>query len=243
MFNIEFLTAVRAEELKVVIGLLKPRTRLLEIGAGMGWQARELTMLGHEVEAVDLPTSEYSAHRVFPVTDYNGTNLPFPDETFDIVYTSNVLEHVLQLDVLQAEIKRVLKPQGRCIHILPTATWRLWTSIAAFPNAVVTMFCELLSPGKPQALRRIVVATGLAILHPAHGVGWHAITELWTFRPSWWRHYFMRHGFHIQQDRPIELFYTGFFLLGNRLTLARRRSLARIFGGACHTYVLENPAH
>jgi SAM-dependent methyltransferase len=242
MFNLAFLTTLRADELETVAGLLDPQTRLLEIGAGMGWQARELTARGHDVAAVDLPASDYEAHRVFPVTDYNGVELPFPNAAFDVVFTSNVLEHVEQLEALQAEIHRVLRPQGRCIHILPTATWRLWTSLAAFPNFVVVLLLELVRPGRTGALRRIAVAAGLAIAQPAHGAGPHAITELQTFRPAAWRRRFLQQGFDIERDWPLGLFYTGFFLFGAGLSLARRRKLARLLGSSCHAYLLKSAA-
>jgi SAM-dependent methyltransferase len=239
MFNLAFLTAVRSFELEKVAGLLQPQTRLLEIGAGMGWQARELAAQGHVVAAVDLPASDYEAHRVFPVMDYNGVNLPYPDASFDVVFSSNVLEHVEQLDALQAEIRRVLIPQGLCIHILPTASWRLWTSLAAFPNALIALLMELRQPSQAGALRRVAVAMGLAILQPAHGSGPHAITELHTFRPTHWRRRFIEQGFRIEKDWSLGLFYTGFFLFGARLPLRRRRQLARTLGSACHAYLLK----
>ncbi|MCL6250010.1 class I SAM-dependent methyltransferase [Altererythrobacter sp. KTW20L] len=43
---------------------------------------------------------------------YNGTDLPFADAAFDIVYSRQVFEHVRHPDKVVAEIRRVLKPGG-----------------------------------------------------------------------------------------------------------------------------------
>jgi len=240
MFNIDFLTSVRAYELQIVANLLPPCSQILEIGAGMGWQARELTALGHSVEAVDLPSSDYTNLRVFPVVDYNGVDLPFADASFDVIFTSNVLEHVEKFEALQTEIARVLRPSGQCIHILPTASWRFWTSFASFPDALVTLLHYLAARGRHGMLRKIAVAFGVAFLQPAHGTGVHAVVELLTFRPGWWRRRFRRTGFEIERDQPTNLFYTGCFLLGRRLSFARRRYFARWLGSACHIYILKS---
>ena len=38
---------------------------------------------------------------------YNGRDLPFDDATFDVVYSSNTLEHIAHVRDFQAEIQRV----------------------------------------------------------------------------------------------------------------------------------------
>jgi ubiquinone/menaquinone biosynthesis C-methylase UbiE len=43
--------------------------------------------------------------------EFDGNNLPLPDESFDIVCSMGVLHHVSDV----AEIFRVLKPGGRLI--------------------------------------------------------------------------------------------------------------------------------
>ena len=62
------------------------------------------------------------------------------------MFSSNVLEHVRELDQLEVEIKRVLRPGGLCVHVLPTHVWRFWTTLSAFPVAlqkVAAMRAEL----------------------------------------------------------------------------------------------------
>jgi SAM-dependent methyltransferase len=51
--------------------------------------------------------------------------IPFPDESFDLVTSNQVLEHVEDLDVVVSEMKRVLKPGGQVLSLFPNSgIWR-----------------------------------------------------------------------------------------------------------------------
>ncbi len=94
--------------------------RLLEVGCGMGTDLLQFARGGAICTGVDLtPRSiEISRHRFqlygipgsFLVTD--GERLPFPDNTFDVVYSNGVLHHTPDTAAAAQEIHRVLKPGG-----------------------------------------------------------------------------------------------------------------------------------
>ena len=86
------------------------------------------------VTSIDLAGSTYARDRVFPVIDYDGRTLPFAAGDFDAVLSSNVLEHVYDLAGMEREIRRVLAPGGRCVHVLPTHVWRFWTLATQYPG-------------------------------------------------------------------------------------------------------------
>jgi SAM-dependent methyltransferase len=48
-----------------------------------------------------------------------GENLPYPDETFDVVLSNEVIEHVQDDRAAVAEMARVLKPGGRVLIFCP----------------------------------------------------------------------------------------------------------------------------
>lgn len=50
---------------------------------------------------------------------YDGKNIPFPDGHFDTVLSSEVFEHVFELDDLLKEINRVTRPGGSLLITLP----------------------------------------------------------------------------------------------------------------------------
>ena len=50
--------------------------------------------------------------------------LPFDDNTFDFIFSTQVFEHVMDYDTALSEVARVLKPGGISIHIFP-AKWSI----------------------------------------------------------------------------------------------------------------------
>ena len=72
----------------------------------------------------------------WPVIVYDGQSIPLESDSVDIVFSSNVLEHIRDVEPFQSEVHRVLKPGGNAVHVLPTSSWRFWTSITSFPDKI-----------------------------------------------------------------------------------------------------------
>jgi SAM-dependent methyltransferase len=242
MLNLDTLAIIRAAEIERVIPFFRSGARILEIGAGTGQQARELSQRGFGVEAIEIPSSGYREARIFPVTDYDGRHIPFPDASFDIVFSSNVLEHVPDLPDLDREIRRVLRPDGYCVHVLPTHTWRFWTTLTLLPACL-----EYVLPGSGPAAPQTVAAPGrrksvlqkLKSHFGRHGEHGTLISEHWLFHPTRWRRAFQADGFEIVEEQPIGIFYTGNLILGSHLSIGLRKTLARFLGSSCRLYVVK----
>ncbi|MES2662044.1 MAG: class I SAM-dependent methyltransferase [Pseudomonadota bacterium] len=67
--------------------------------------------------------SEYKGIDVYPgeFVDvvYDGKEIPFPDEYFDIIFSTSVLEHVENLNMSLQEISRILKKDGTFVSVVP----------------------------------------------------------------------------------------------------------------------------
>lgn len=98
--------------------------RVLDVGAGTGAALIELKKLfPHIQEAVgldvvqlevDIANSRLEEYGVDACVElYNGTHLPFPDNYFDVIHTSDVLGHVANVPAWLRELNRVLKSGGR----------------------------------------------------------------------------------------------------------------------------------
>jgi len=97
--------------------------RVLDVGSGIGGTSRCLAReFGCHVTGIDL-TDEYCraaamlSERVglAELVDYrqgDATNLPFPDASFDIVWTEHVAMNIPDKPRLYREMQRVLKPGG-----------------------------------------------------------------------------------------------------------------------------------
>jgi 2-polyprenyl-3-methyl-5-hydroxy-6-metoxy-1,4-benzoquinol methylase len=211
----QFLQAIRLHELNVIINMLPSKGRLLEIGAGTGWQSQAFEKLGYNVSAIDLQSSNYFETRIWPVTDYDGRKIPFDDNTFSIVFSSNALEHIPHIYEFQDEIHRVLKPDGCVIHILPSSSWRLWSIIThlfkfwTFPN-----------------------------VHGEHAT--NAFSEIYYFSRIWWTKLFRSTGWVIVAQSSNKLFYTGSSIVDSNLSIRMRSKLSRVLGGSCNIFFLKN---
>ena len=250
MFNVEFLHVIREFEYKKIIARFTLGARILEIGGGTGYQAKRLTEDGYVVDSIDIPNSNYADQMQFPVQSYDGRNIPFPDESFDVVFSSNVLEHVLDLPYLQAEMKRVLKPRGHCVHLMPTGAWRFWTNVAYYTELLQRLFG--LAPRLiPKGLSKHALSDFISVLRlmagtakhyaivPRHGETGNALSEIVTFSSRHWKRHFTNQIFTIDEATPAGLFYTGHMVLGTRLSLSARQTLAKWLGSACVIYVVR----
>ena len=106
--SLEWLDRVRTTELVEILRISNGlEGKVLEIGGGTGLQAAALSRLGVDVTSIEIAASNYRHARVFPLVEYDGVHIPFEDETFDTLFSSNVLEHVPHLDKFQTEMMRV----------------------------------------------------------------------------------------------------------------------------------------
>ena len=103
---------------------MKEGMRLLEPGCGRGEFLRVFKGLG--MDAVGLDRSEESRKLLgedsidLVVCDVESdVGLPFPDNSFDVIYNKSFMEHLSQPDVFLREAHRVLKPGGMILCLIP----------------------------------------------------------------------------------------------------------------------------
>lgn len=254
--SLEALEAIRLFELDAIIAAIRSEApekgRVLEIGAGTGWQAKAIAKEGYRVEAIDLPTSVYAQDRVYPIKDYDGHVIPFPDGEFDMVYSSNVLEHVAHADAFQKEILRVLKPGGVAVHVVPSGSWRFWSNIAHYPYMLRAIRRRVLTkrvePDEPvgNGLRRghekdVSNILKRLFIPSRDGEVGNAFTEIYYLSRWRWTSLFERNGWKIEDRKSNHIFYTAYYLLGTSLSPKARSYASRMMGGSCHVYLLRAP--
>jgi ubiquinone/menaquinone biosynthesis C-methylase UbiE len=251
MFNVEFLNMLRDAETAFIVKEFPAGAKVLEIGGGTGQQAKLLHDHGFDVTSVDLAGSLYADDRVYDILEYDGKTLPLPDDSFDVVFSSSVLEHIPHLDDLHKEFARVCKPDGVMIHVVPRHTWRIVTSISHY----ITLWTMILLNfrhywGKTWWPHRLLIAfygnlcrawrlIREKYLPERHGERGNVLTEIYYFHPAWWRRHFKKNNFIIIEDKQTEFLYSGDMVLGKRLSFPARRKLAKVFGASCHLFRLK----
>jgi len=112
--------------------------KLLEVGCGMGSDLLQFARGGALVTGLDYtPRSIEISRRRFSMYDVPGRftvgdaeNLPFPDASFDVVYSNGVLHHTPDTQRAIDEVHRVLRPGGIAkIMLYHRSSLYYWLSI------------------------------------------------------------------------------------------------------------------
>ena len=101
--------------------------RVLEIGLGQGADSEQIERRGGIYSGIDLTDEAVKRTKMrFTLKDLSferieqasALDLPFEDDSFDIVFSHGVLHHIPEIRAAQKEIARVLKPEGKLIVML-----------------------------------------------------------------------------------------------------------------------------
>lgn len=118
-----------------VLGTFSRPVRVLDVGAGTGrsFDVFKSKAKGLDWVGLDIESSPEVAKRTrtdINFVTYDGANIPFEANEFDIVYSNQVLEHVRHPETLLQEVARVLKPTGYFIgstsQLEPYHSFSLW---------------------------------------------------------------------------------------------------------------------
>lgn len=86
---------------------------------GSGSKPYEHLFKTEEYIGLDVQQEGHSHEKEQVDVFYDGKNIPFEKEHFDCCFSSQVFEHVFDLDHSLQEIHRVLKPNGTCLFLVP----------------------------------------------------------------------------------------------------------------------------
>jgi ubiquinone/menaquinone biosynthesis C-methylase UbiE len=104
---------------------VRPGDRALDLGCGTGEFTAALERAGARVVGVDVAEAALARARgrhpgvEFQLVPIDGP-LPFEDNRFDLVWASEVIEHVADTARWLSEVRRVLMPAGRLLVTTPS---------------------------------------------------------------------------------------------------------------------------
>ena len=169
----------KGEKIARLLGICTPAhpVRVLEIGTGSGgiahWFGTHSSGM-FEVDAVDVIDNRkiFDGYRYHHV---DGTTLPFPDGTFDVVISNHVIEHVgapEQQRAHLAELRRVMAPSARGYLAVPSR-WMLvephfqLAFLSWLPEALRSPYVRLRGKGNEYDCRPLTRAQADGLLDQA----------------------------------------------------------------------------
>jgi SAM-dependent methyltransferase len=120
----------------ILLGLLHDGRgkRALDLGCREQFWTKQLKARGYDVCSVDLEPQDDSVLRV----DANDP-LPFPSETFDVVWCTEVIEHIGKPAFTLGEINRILKPGGELLLSTPNSAFWVFRMFRLFGKGPADM--------------------------------------------------------------------------------------------------------
>lgn len=109
--------------------------QMLDAGCGTGWFSKMAVEMGIDVTALDVGENllaEVKKKCNCRCVEGNVLDLKFPDESFDIVLSTEVIEHTVSPQRAITEMYRVLKKGGILILSTPNKAWHFSVAIANF---------------------------------------------------------------------------------------------------------------
>lgn len=108
----------------LVSGAAPPVRRILDFGAGVGtsvpffrryFPQASLTCLDVSERSLEIGASRFPGAAEF--RSFDGTTIPFPDDSFDLAFAACVFHHIPEAEHvrLAAELRRILRPRARIV--------------------------------------------------------------------------------------------------------------------------------
>jgi dTDP-4-dehydrorhamnose reductase len=110
------------------LGKAPKHTKLLDFGCGSGIFVEELEKAGFDAHGVDISDEAVrfgALQGIKNLSVIDSHKINFPDNTFDVVLSMDVLEHLEDEEWALKEIERILKPNGIFVVMVPAYMF-LW---------------------------------------------------------------------------------------------------------------------
>tara|TARA_B110000902_G_C14244969_1_gene563917 strand:- start:933 stop:1700 length:768 start_codon:yes stop_codon:yes gene_type:complete len=129
---------IRDAEWENIANHIPKNSKFLDVGCGAGYSLMRASQdLNCEVEGIDADPGSHGVGRFIkdmvktvPIKKGFAENLTYENESFDVVYSSHVLEHVNDESKALDEMRRVLKKDGVLIIGMPTASMAILNYIS-----------------------------------------------------------------------------------------------------------------
>lgn len=152
----------------------------LDLGCGDGYWSDRLKKRGWSVSSADGYDTRYEGAKIINFEQ----PLPFEDNQFDLIWCSEVIEHIKNVENLVDEMRRITNPGGRIITTTPNSAFWLYKILMPFgikpadiQNPDHKQFFSLADMKKlfpnakilgffPYAIIKLIIRSGINLLSP-----------------------------------------------------------------------------
>lgn len=223
-------------------------SRVLDLGSGGGRHAYEALRRGATLVALDYDAAllkdvratvaamcEAGELGTWPggAVNANALDLPFPDESFDAVVASEILEHIWDDERAIEELTRILRPGGRLAVTVPTffperVSWALSHEYHDQPGGHIRIY-------RQRTLERRLERAGLLMRGSHHAHALHS--------PYWWLKCMV--GLDNDDHPAVRVYHrllTWDIMNAPRVTRVTERLLNPVLGKSLVVYTEKAPA-
>lgn len=203
---------------------------VLDVGCGLGTYVKKLRELTPHAFGIDVDEERVAeGARTLPNLQVAASeNLPFQDNTFDLIILNEVIEHVTDDAQTIAECLRVLRPGGRVVIYAPNRLYlfethgiyvgrkyvfRLIPFVNWLPDPLRQIFCPHVRAYTGVGLRRLFRDQPARILH--HGYVYPGFDNIVARRPR--AGGLLRRVFYALENTPLQTFGLSHFLIAEKL--------------------------
>ena len=251
MSKINALHDIRRKDIEILFGNYPENNFAtgIEVGAGDGYQSRLL-----KKHIMDFTCTEYDEPTFDKINKLEGVNYlrldvaeiesRFPQKYFDLIFSSNVLEHVIDIGTALRGMRKVLKDDGVMIHVMPNRIWKFVQMILWVPGkSIINLRKRLIDSPQDLEQSHIIAKDGLVPsrlstgellkkllnnLKPrTHGISQSNYREFVEFGKGPWAEKITNAGFQVKSIKKMQ-FHTPY-----RIEPAWIRQIFTSFGISC----------
>ena len=107
----------------------QPKLKILDVGCGTGLNTKYFMGMGHDVIGIDISgvaIERYSAAGFNGIQHDIAKGLEFSDHSFDLIFASEIIEHLIETNLVLREFYRVLRPNGQLVLSTPNSSFWVW---------------------------------------------------------------------------------------------------------------------
>ena len=238
----EWAIALRHFEICASMQMFPPGAfeEALELGCGDGKGSRKLEYWCTRLLATDCDIGKVAVNGTEKITflalDAAGS-YPYEAGSFELVFSSNLLEHLSNAEICLKECARVLKPGAYAVHLVPSRTWKVFNLLLFYPVVVrdVLSTKDILEGNNIPEVSQLddnlrptnrVRSCWQRVIPRTHGHSSSHLREFGEWSEKRWLAAFERSGLQVVQIVRLPFYYGyGFAFpwvlrLGNRLGLS-----------------------